>query len=219
MSKKCEEDGRTAAFEESVHQFELWLKENDTCEEVAECLVEYLLGRGVKTFVECAEGRLARLTTVAKSQDVIGWGRFTEGMVSKHLIELQEVYYGTTGSRRSVEKWIRGVITQLLQITHTQWIYRNIVVHDKTTGTLVSEYKLELQKEIDRQLEMGAEGLLREDQFLLEINLDDLESSNGERQEYWLLAIQAARKACFLAKGCAAASGYHLETGIYLLMI
>ena len=32
---------------------------------------------------------------------------------------------------------------------HTEWIYRNVVVHDKTTGTLVSEYKLELQKEID----------------------------------------------------------------------
>ena len=59
---------------------------------------------------------------------------------------------------------------------------------------------------MDRQLEMGAEGLLREDQFLLEINLDDLESSNGERQEYWLSAIQiqAARKACFLAQGAAA---------------
>ena len=201
---RCEEAGRTAAFEESVHQFELWLKENDTCEEVTGCLVEYLLGRGVKTFVECAEGCSDRLTTVARSQDVIGWGRFTEGMVSKHLLELQEVYYGITGSRRSADKWIQGVITQLLQITHTQWIYRNVVVHDKTTGTLVSEYKLELQKEIDRQLEMGAEGLLREDQFLLEINHDDLESSNGERQEYWLLAIQAARKACFLAQGAAA---------------
>ena len=45
---------------------------------------------------------------------------------------------------------------------------------------------------------------LREDQFLLEINLGDLESSNGERQEYWLLAIQAARRASFLASEAAA---------------
>ena len=144
---KSEEVGRTAAFVESVRHFELWLKENDTDEEVTECLIEYLLGRGDKTFTECAEGCSAQLTTLANSQDVIGWGRFTEGMVSKHLIELQEAYYGITGSRRSADKWIQGVITQLLQITHTQWIYRNVVVHDKTMGTLVSEYKLELQKE------------------------------------------------------------------------
>lgn len=201
---QCEEVGRTAAFVESVHQFEIWLKENDTYKEVAGCLVEYLLGRGDKTFSECVEGRPTRFSAVAESQDLIGWGRFTEGMVSKHLIELQKDYYGITGSRRSVDKWIRGVITQLLQITHTQWIYRNVVVHDKMTGTLISEYKLELQKEIDRQLELGAESLLKEDQFLLEINLDDLESSNGERQEYWLLAIQAARRASFLASEAAA---------------
>ena len=42
--------------------------------------------------------------------------------------------------------------------------------------------------------------LLREDRYLLEINHDDLDSSNGEKQEYWLLAIQAARKACILSR-------------------
>jgi len=201
---RCEEVGRTAAFEESVKQFEIWLKENDTCEELTRGLVEYMLGRGNTTFQECIRNGSDRMLAVAVSQDVIGWGRFTEGMVSKHLIELQKDYYGITGSRRSVEKWIRGVITQLLQITHTQWIYRNVVVHDKTVGTLVSDYKCELQKEIDRQLELGVDGLLKEDQFLLEINLGDLESSNGERQEYWLLAIQAARRASFLASEAAA---------------
>ena len=31
-----------------------------------------------------------------------------------------------------------------------------------------------------------------EDKYLLEINLKDLDITEGEAQEYWLLAIQAA---------------------------
>ena len=42
---------------------------------------------------------------------------------------------------------------------------------------------------------IGEEGLDEDDMFLLEINLDDLDSSTREDQEYWLLALQAAREA------------------------
>ena len=54
--------------------------------------------------------------------------------------------------------------------------------------------KEELQKEIQRQQELGDEGLDEKDKFLLEIKLEDLEGTSGEYQEYWLLAIRAARK-------------------------
>jgi hypothetical protein len=42
--------------------------------------------------------------------------------------------------------------------------------------------------------------LLDEGQYLAEINLNDLESSSGERQEYWLLAIRAAWEASLLGR-------------------
>ena len=85
-----------------------------------------------------------------------------EGMVSKRLVEIQRDYLGCIGSRRCADKWIKGLITQLLQVTHSQWIYRNVVVHDSTTGTLIAEYKEELLKEIDRQKDLGVNGLLQE---------------------------------------------------------
>ncbi len=44
---------------------------------------------------------------------------------------------------------------------------------------------------------MGMEGLMEEDQYLAEVNLEDLESTTGERQEYWLVAIYAARQAYY----------------------
>ena len=121
-------------------------------------------------------------------------------MVSKRLLEIQRDYLGCIGSRRCATKWISGLIQQLLQITHSQWLYRNVVVHDSTTGTLIAEHKEELLKEIDRQKDIGVDGLLQEDRYLLEINHEDWDSSNGEREEYWLLAIQSARKACLLSR-------------------
>ena len=68
------------------------------------------------------------------------------------------------------------------------------------SGTLVTRRKEEIQREIETQQAEGLQDLQEEDQYLLEINLDDLEHSSGERQEYWLLAITAARKAGNLAR-------------------
>jgi hypothetical protein len=48
---------------------------------------------------------------------------------------------------------------------------------------------------------MGFDGLLDEDQYLAEVNLDNLEQSSGLQQEYWLVAIRAAREACILQNG------------------
>ena len=36
-------------------------------------------------------------------------------------------------------------------------------------------------------------GIYEQDRYLLEINLEDLETSTGEDQYYWLIAIRAAR--------------------------
>ena len=54
-------------------------------------------------------------------------------------------------------------------------------------------------KEIAYQLELGAEGLAEDDRFLMECNFDELTTTNGKQQEYWILAIQAAREACRLS--------------------
>ena len=42
--------------------------------------------------------------------------------------------------------------------------------------------KEELQKEIEYQIQMGGEELAEDDKYLLEINLEDMETTSGERQ-------------------------------------
>ena len=56
------------------------------------------------------------------------------------------------------------------------------MVHDNTTGTLITNRKEEIQLEIERQKELGSEGLLEENKFSAEVRLEDLESTNGDRQ-------------------------------------
>jgi hypothetical protein len=53
-----------------------------------------------------------------------------------------------------------------------------------------------LHIEIEEQLNQGDNGLLEEHRYLTEINPEDFDVALSEDQEYWLLAVHAARVAC-----------------------
>jgi hypothetical protein len=102
------------------------------------------------------------------------------------------------GSKMSLKKWSLGLITRLSEIMHGQWVYCNFIVHDSVFGTIATARKEELIREIEQHRELGGAGLLEEDKYLAEVNLEGLETTSGERQHYWLLAIKTARKAKIL---------------------
>ena len=131
---------------------------------------------------------------LAESMDIIGWRRFMEGMISTEVYEIQR--QAEVESRRSIsiEKWGSGLVLKLLEVTHGQWLYRNVHVHDHIAGDLATKRKEEIKRLLEDQIEMGGIGMAEEDMYLLEINLDDLESSSGEDQAYWLVALQTARR-------------------------
>ncbi len=132
---------------------------------------------------------------MARAQDEIGWRRFLEGMISLEFRKLQHKYYVLHGLRTSVKQWSIDLITKLLEVTHGQWLYRNIQVHDKVTGTLATIEKEKIQTEIEDQQAIGFDGFLEEDAYLGECNLGDLEITSGTDEQYWLLAVRAAREA------------------------
>jgi hypothetical protein len=124
-----------------------------------------------------------------------------EGMVCKGMRNIQETYTQVEGSNITSIQWTQGLIIKLLEATHSQWLYRCMQIHDRVSGTWATACKEEIQLAIEAQQEMGTENLLEEDQYLAEVNLKDLESTSGERQEYWLIAIRAAREASILQRG------------------
>ncbi len=66
-------------------------------------------------------------------------------------------------------------------------------MHDPVSGTIATAKKEELLLEIERQRDLGDAGLLEEDKYLVEVNLEEMATSSGEWQHYWLLSIQTAR--------------------------
>ena len=189
----CPEAGRVEAFMLGANALERWLEKADTDPDLTESIVEYVRRRGTVTMKEAINDAPPRFRQMALSQDKIGWRRLLEGMISKEIATIQRQYIAVNGSHTSLNKWCSGLITRLLEITHGQWLYRNYIVHDPVSGTIATAKKEELLVEIERQRELGDAGLLEEDKYLAEVNLEEMATSSGERQHYWLLAIQTAR--------------------------
>jgi hypothetical protein len=133
-------------------------------------LLGYLQGRGTLTCLACsmALNLTQKFQEVSKSQDVIGWDNFAVGMVSIKILRIQSSHLTEINLSFHAMRWISGVITQLLQVMHTQWIYQCVLVHNRATGTLISTHKEDLQKEIEYQLTLGPDTLADEDRFLLQ---------------------------------------------------
>ena len=127
------------------------------------------------------------------SQDKIGWGRMMEGMLSKELLYLDPIDVIGPNCKLSHTAWYHTLTRKLLEATHGVWIYRNITMHDKVSGLIVTKRKEQLIHEIEMQIELGGEGLEEKDKWMLEIDLDSVEFSSGEKECYWLLAIKTAR--------------------------
>ena len=154
---------------------------------------------------EICRGLSVRYQLMAEAQDEIGWRRFMEGMISKRLVCLYAEQQEHTGEGLSTEKWASQLVIRLLEVTHGQWVYRNILVHDEACGALRTREKEQLQADIEEQMELGFDGFVAMDRPLATVELEDLESSSGEQQEYWLLAVRAARVAATLARNQVAA--------------
>ena len=138
-------------------------------------------------------GKGARFEELSQSVDSLGWRTYTEGMVSVEILEIQSGFVDFGRCLLSLDIWAKGLVIKLLEITHGQWMYRNVQVHDAVSGLKVVERKEELQREIEHQVLLGGTGLDEQDRYLLEINMGDLDTPSGEDQYYWLLAIRAAR--------------------------
>ncbi len=65
-------------------------------------------------------------------------------------------------------------------------------MYDPVSGTIALAKKEELLLKIEHQRDLDNAGLLEEDKYLAEVNLEEMTTSLGEWQHYWLLAIQTA---------------------------
>jgi len=93
------------------------------------------------------------------------------------------------------EDWTKQFISKILQITHGQWIFRNISLHDRIQGYLRNKKADEILHIINELSEVTPEEIPEDSRFLLEINFSELKKSHLETQTYWTLAMDAAIRA------------------------
>ena len=105
---------------------------------------------------------------------------------------------------------MRQFIGRILHITHSQWIYRNLILHDHRNGYLRRNEQESILLEIEKLADTNPDDLPEESRFLLEIDFDRLCRSDLGDQQYWVVAMAAARKAGQrAARRCARARRIH----------
>ncbi len=137
----CPHDGRVEELHTMISLLDRWMKLNNTDPDLRECIYEYSMGQGRISIEEiCTDnGYNERYRAMEKAQDSISLQRFREGMVCKEIRAIQCTHSSVTGLRCNTEPWGRELVTHLLEVTHGQWLYRNVQVHDRIAGTLPTQ--------------------------------------------------------------------------------
>jgi hypothetical protein len=137
----CPHEGRIEALHTAISLLDKWMKINNADPDLRECIYEYSMGQGRLLMEEiCIENCYGeRYNAMARAQDSIGWQRFMEGMVCKEIRAIQHTHTSITGLQCNTEHWGRELVTRLLKVTHGQWLYRNVQVHDRISGTLATQ--------------------------------------------------------------------------------
>ena len=118
-------------------------------------------------------------------------------MISKEILVIQQDYldlWGARGTPKTPTSWSKGIFADMIEITHGQWMYQNVHVHDTVTWMHSMRRNEEIQKEIVDQIHTGGEGLAEDDKYLLEIHLQDMDTKSGEKKNTGSLAYNLHKR-------------------------
>ncbi len=202
----CSNKDRTQLLIKNTAKLGKWLERDEiTDPELSYWIPKYILMQGDKPFAELGAMSL-RMKALAKSQDIIGYCNFMEGYILTHFYAIQNFHLAMSSSYFNGADWTKQFISKLLHVTHSQWTFCNISLHDKIHGYLHKRKSGEIMLELKSLAGIGPKDVPADSQFLLEINFRELSKFHIESQKCWILALNAAlaAKPCQLALGACA---------------
>ena len=125
-----------------------------------------------------------------------------EGKLTSEIRLIQEKHLGIPASNKAVTTWITGLIYSLIKIIHSQWIYRNEVVHKRTADGLTRVEGANIRIDIRSQLRLGRRGLDDEDKFLVEHTFQEINQCYGEEKKDMVMCHQGCSSCIFSSIGC-----------------
>ena len=103
----CPDGDRSRLLREQTNNLEEWLEKDDNTDpEIAYWIPKYILTRGTKAFAVMGEMSVTMLR-IARSQDKIGWRRFTKGCVSREFHRRQSFYLQMSNSKLNGTDWTK----------------------------------------------------------------------------------------------------------------
>ena len=188
----CPNEDITQLLIDNADKLKKWLEKNgSTDQEVAYWLPKYILMWGNKPFTD-TRAMSPRIKALAQSQDKIGYHNFMEGYVSIHFYEVQNFHLAMSSSFLNGADWAKQFISKILHITHSQWIFCKYSLHNKRNGYLHKKKAEEIALKLESLAGLALEDVSTNSQFLLEIIFSDLNKSNLESQQHWILGINTA---------------------------
>jgi hypothetical protein len=184
----CDNEEMSAAYEKAITDFSKWMDEADTDPCIATYFTAALQERGfpqdypLPSDMEGAE----------QDQRNMGWNNVLFGRLATKWMHLQELHLSSKRSRRSSERWAADMTYKLLEMSHTLWMTRNGILHERDRqGMLLAEGQT-LHDAITECYARGRRALLPVDHHLLERSLKDILAMTAMEKYTWLGAIQLA---------------------------
>jgi hypothetical protein len=187
------DSGRTLLFNKDLDELRGWLLQT-TDRELSYWLYHYWLLRGEHSMSALGMTSPA-MREIAAEFDLIGWNDTLHGRLPLALLRYQNVYCISVNSRSTGADWMKTLITKLLNISHSQWLYRNFSLHNKINGHLRLTHQVTVLEEIARLSNCNPEEIPEECRFLLDIEMAFIDDAPLAQQEYWVAAMTAAHAA------------------------
>jgi hypothetical protein len=124
------------------------------------------------------------MRALAESQDKIRWRNFTEVYISMHFFTIQQHHLAMSSSYLNGTDWTKQFISKILQITHSQWMYHNISLHNKQQGYLHHKRVEELHGEISELSDLAPCKVPETSRSLLQISFTKVTNTSLKTHHY-----------------------------------
>jgi hypothetical protein len=123
-------------------------KDGSTDQDLAYWIPKYILMWGSKPFANM-RAMFPKMKALAQSQDKIGYCNFMEGYILIRFYEIQNFHLAMSSSFLGGANWAKQLISTILHITHSQWIFHNFSLQDKRNGYLHKKKAEEIALELE----------------------------------------------------------------------
>ena len=191
----CQDPGRSRLFREGATNLRRWMtrRRQKTEPSLAAVIHDYVRLRGAVTMESLALRFSPELRAAAAVQDQISWCETMHGKLATQLVAIQERYCRAHSIGLDGKSWATNMVRKLQEMSHSQWLFRNFSLHHETKGYLRSKEEKELRHQARNLAALAPEDLPASSQYLLEIDVDQMEQSFAA-VSYWVLAMKAAQK-------------------------